>query len=87
MPPITPRTSFRPEVVTHIRFLPGCRACGSRHPLAIDTAADPSRCLACRSAMPPLDDGETVPAVLTGASAAMGRVLMAIGRWFARLSR
>ncbi len=81
---LAPSVASRPEATLGIRVLRGCQACGTRHPLAIDPTADPSRCLTCHAPLPPLDDGQIVPAVLTGVRVTLGRALMAIGRFLHR---
>lgn len=77
---------FEPEVSR--QFLPGCRACGSAHPLAIKGNHDPDTCPGCGA--PAGTPGETLteraamgfsPAIL------FGRTCMWIGSKLNSLSK
>lgn len=63
-------------------FLPGCRGCGSPHPLALKPPIDSPTCPGCGADVAPAGEPQTVAATLTGwgPHAVAARALTWIGR-------
>lgn len=82
--------SLKAELWGTQQFLPGCRNCGERHPLAMKPVpVDPTICTGC--GMPAGTPGEVQSDRATSAGfdpvLMLGNVMLAIGRWFARLAK
>lgn len=70
-----------------MQFLPGCKNCGDRHPLAYKPPVDSPSCLGCGLPLPELPEPTIEYAALGGLEGLTVRVLSAIGRflhWCAR---
>jgi hypothetical protein len=70
-------------------FLPGCKACGEKHPLAFTPRLKPDVCPRCGAAVLPPHEPELTRATLTGRdpSSVLARALLSAGAWFSRLTK
>ena len=70
-------------------FLPGCRGCGSPHPLALKPPLDVDACPGCGAPVGAPGEPQTVRAVLTGWGpyAAASRALIWIGQQLLNIAK
>jgi hypothetical protein len=71
-----------PELFCQVQYLPACRDCGTKHPLAFNPPHSAEKCPACGASTGPLEPVQAVPPVLTGyrPSSLLARGLLAIGQ-------
>lgn len=79
-------TALRAESTLGIVVKRACPACRAIHPLARTPPLPPGACPDCGAALPPPEEIETVPAVLTGFRGRLAMALLAAGRFFHSLA-
>jgi hypothetical protein len=78
--PVTAYGYFEPSA--SVQFLPACKNCGTKHPLAHRPALPADLCPACGAPTEPLAPPTEEPAVLTGyhPTSLLARALLSVGK-------
>lgn len=77
-------SSIRAELELTTQKFPGCRACGSAHPIVLGSDLDPHTCPGCGAPVRPPEAARVVPARVPGLAGLFAAVCFGIAGFLSR---